>query len=581
MQMNGVTRRMEKSLKIKIIICTVLACIAVTILAFALVEKYTPSEEMGTLDGYYDVTETEAVILVETSIYEERALLRDDGIYLSYEMVAAVLTNEYYLDEKEEVLSYVLGDTLIRVYPEEACYYRNGEVCETKSPVWITAENEIYLSLEFVSEFSDMTYQFYENPNRVVIHNQWIDFLYYDAAEEAPVRFEPNIKSDIIRYVPAGEKVYYIGGTGKSGSSFVKVMLQDGIFGYVQRKFLTDSYYDAMQSNYFVPEREQTSLGETVFLGWHMVTVPEANGHLERVTQNAEGLNVISPTWYRLTDTEGGFSSLADEAYVEQAHAMGLQVWALMDNFDQTVDCYELFSSTKTRGVLIERMMDEAEEYGFDGWNIDFETLLSKAGPHYVQFLKELSVACKEAEIILSVDNYVPAAYNQFYDLKSQGRFVDYVIIMAYDEHYSGSKEAGSVASMGYLKKAITDTLDVVPAERIVMAVPFYTRLWAEETVNGVVTVTSEALTMNGAADVLKRHEVQAQWDEETHQNYAEYKEDGVTYKMWLEDEASIRERIGEIHAADVAGMAAWRLGFETEAIWPIIYEVLGDGMRE
>lgn len=564
---------MEKALKIKLIFSTIVICAVITALAIALVNKYTPSETMRTLDNYYDVAPDEAVVLLENEIYGERALIRDGGIYLTLDTIDSILNDEFYLDEAEQLLSYTLPTELIRVEEGQEFYYSNEEVCSLEHPILIKLSDVYYLSLEFTALFSNMTYDFYQNPNRVVIHYQWVDFLYYDTVEaETPIRFEPDIKSDILRIVPAGEKLYYIGGTGTGGRSFIKVMTQDGIYGYVQRKFLSESYYEAMQSTYVEPEYSHITMEEKVILGWQQVTVAKANDNLEQLVEHAEGMNVISPTWYRLTDTEGGISSLADASYVERAHALGLQVWALIDNFDQNVSTYELLSSSSARAALIDNMMAEAELYGFDGWNIDFETLASKTGPHYIQFLKELSIRCRQEGIVLSVDNYVPAPYNEFYDLETQGKVVDYVIIMAYDEHYSGSPEAGSVASMGFLKEAVNDTLAKMSRERIVMAIPFYTRLWAEQE-DG--KLSSEALTMNGAKDVLERNDAEAEWDAATGQNYAEYTVNGVTYKIWMEDIDSLHERLKVIAGANVAGIAAWRLGFETEDVWPVISDYI------
>lgn len=560
---------MEKALKIKIIISTIVICCVITALAIALVSKYTPSETMRALDNYYDVAPEEAVVLLENEIYGERALLRDGGIYLTLDMIDSVLNSDFYLDEAEQLLSYTLPEELIRAEEGQAFYYSNKDMIPLEHPAFLNLNGTYYLSLDFTQMVSNMSYEFYENPNRVVIHYQWIDYLYYDTIEaETPIRFEPDIKSDILRIVPAGEKLYYIGGTGTGGRSFIKVMTQDGIYGYVQRKFLGESYYDALQSTYAEPEYTHITMEEKVMLGWQQVTVPKANDNLEQLVETAAEMNVVSPTWYRLADTEGNLISLADAGYVERAHNMGLQVWALIDNFDTGVSTYELLSSSAARAALIDNMMAEVEEYGFDGWNIDFETLSSGTGIHYIQFIKELSVRCRREGIVLSVDNYVPAPYNEFYDLETQGKVVDYVIIMAYDEHYSGSANAGSVASLNFLKKAVNDTLAKVPRERIVMAIPFYTRLWAESESG---QLSSEALTMNGAKDVLERNKVEAEWDAATGQNYAEYKKDGLTYKIWLEDVDSLHERLKVIAGANVAGVAAWRLGFETEEIWPIM----------
>lgn len=563
---------MEKGLKIKIIVMTILSCGIITFLGLALADKYTPSETMRTLDNYYDVASDEAVVLLENEIYAERALLRDGGIYLTLETIDSLFNSEFYLDEAEQLLSYTLPEELIRVEPGQSYYYSNKEKKELSHPAFLNLNGVYYLSLDFTKMVSDFTFDFYEEPNRVVIHYRWIDYLYYDTVvADTPIRFEPDIKSDILRMVPAGEKLYYIGGTGTGSRVFLKVMTQDGIYGYVQKKFLGESYYDALQSVYTEPEYTHITMEEKVKLGWQQVTVPKANENLEQLAENAKEMNVISPTWYRLTDTEGNISSLADESYVQRAHELGLQVWALIDNFDQNVSTYDLLVSSAARAALIDNMMAEAEKYGFDGWNIDFETLASKTGPHYIQFIKELSVRCRQEGIVLSVDNYVPAHYNEFYDLAAQGKVVDYVIIMAYDEHYSGSENAGSVASLGFLKNAVNGTLKKMPKERIVMAIPFYTRLWAEQEADGEVKLSSEALTMNGAKDVLSRNKVTAKPDEASGQNYAEYKKDGITYKIWMEDMDSLHERLRVIAGADVAGVAAWRLGFETDEVWPVI----------
>jgi len=568
---------MGKWMKIKLAAGVVLALGLMVGCGFFLKEKYEPSETMGSLDGYYDVAADEAVIIVENERYEENAVLKDGGIYLSYDMIEQVLTDEFYLDAEEQVVRYALPKELIHLKEGEAGYDRDGNMQELENPALIRISGRYYLSLEFVSLFADMNYDFYENPNRLVIRNRYTDFLYYDTTEEAPVRFAPDIKSDIIRYVPAGEKLYYIHGTGSSSKSFIKVMLADGIYGYVQNKFLSDSYYDARQRTWEEPVYEPLHLEEKVRMGWHVVTVPEANKNLEKVVAKATSMNVVSPTWYELSDSEGNFVSLADASYVERAHEMGLQVWALLSNFPMgedkgyEVNTYELLSSTKARDTLIDHMIAEAVQYGFDGWNIDFESLQTKTGPHYIQFLKELSIRCKKAGLILSVDNYVPAPYNAFYDLETQGKVADYVIIMAYDEHYAGSATAGSVASLGFLRNAVTNSLQMIPKESIVMGIPFYTRLWAEETVAGSTKVSSEALTMNGGEEVLKRNDLKAKWDADCGQNYAEYTLAGVTYKIWLEDVDSVTERLKVIGGAELAGVAAWRLGYETGEIWTII----------
>ena len=145
-------------------------------------------------------------------------------------------------------------------------------------------------------------------------------------------------------------------------------MTEDGIFGYVQKKFLGESYYFARQSAYKEPVYYYNELEEKVRLGWHQVTSEKANDNLEQVVKNANEMNVISPTWYRLIDTKGNISSLASKDYIQKAHSMGLQVWALIDNFASDVSTYDTLSSSKARATLIENMIKEAKAYGFDNY---------------------------------------------------------------------------------------------------------------------------------------------------------------------------------------------------------------------
>ncbi|MDE6320318.1 MAG: chitinase, partial [Lachnospiraceae bacterium] len=192
-----------------------------------------------------------------------------------------------------------------------------------------------------------------------------------------------------------------------------------------------------------------------------------------------EGLNVISPTWFTLTGNEGEFSSFAAASYVQRAHEMGLEVWGLVGNVESVdVDMYELLSRSSSRWKLITNLVAAAQEYDLDGINIDFENLSLDAGEPFIQFIRELSIPCRKYGIVLSVDNYVPMNHTDHYDRAEQGVVADYVIIMGYDEHYNGSKEAGSVASINFVENGIKNTVADVPAKKVINALPFYTRLW-------------------------------------------------------------------------------------------------------
>ena len=158
------------------------------------------------------------------------------------------------------------------------------------------------------------------------------------------------------------------------------------------------------------------------------------------------GVNVISPTWFSVVSTEGNISSLASKEYVDKAHAKNLEVWGLIDNFNESVSTYDTLVQKSSRSHIIEMLISEAKRVGLDGINVDFETLTEEEAPHFIQFIRELSVACRKEQLVLSIDNPVPS-YTYFYNRKEQGVVADYVIIMGYDEHFAGSEEAGSVGS--------------------------------------------------------------------------------------------------------------------------------------
>ena len=316
------------------------------------------------------------------------------------------------------------------------------------------------------------------------------------------------------------------------------------------------------------------------------MTSQVANNSVLEVIASTKGLTTISPTWFSVVDNAGNISSIASSTYVNYAHQSGIDVWALVDNFSDNIDQMELLSHTSARENLVNQLISEALKSGIDGINVDFEQIPTEVGEHYIQFIRELSVKCRLNNLVLSVDNYVPMGYNEHYHREEQGVVADYVIIMGYDEHYNGSLEAGSVASYDYVKSGIEETLKDVPAEKVVNGMPFYTRLWREEPKTAEeleaqkgseaglyeMKVTSEALGMKAAMNRVSSAGAEIVWDDVTKQNYAQWQgADGATYKIWLEDASSLEAKLQLMKEYNLAGTAAWKLGFETSDIWELI----------
>ena len=324
-------------------------------------------------------------------------------------------------------------------------------------------------------------------------------------------------------------------------------------------------------------------------MAWHNVTNSDANGYITETLSQTKGLTTIAPTWFSLADTEGNITSLADPDYVNYAHQSGLEVWAVLRDFHGGInsydETYEVLSYTSKRAKIIDQVIAEAIRNKINGINLDFELVSTECGEHYIQFVRELSVRCRENNLVLSVDNYVPQPYNSHYDIGEQGKVADYVIIMGYDEHTDGSYTAGSVASIGYLENGITDALNSVSAEKLIAGVPFFTRLWLEtpkteeelaqeagtEAASYPNKVTSQAYGMGDAAAVVENAGVQAEWDDNVKQNYAQWDADGGTYKIWLEDVQSLEEKLKVIRQNELAGVAEWSLGMEAPEAWDVI----------
>ncbi len=355
---------------------------------------------------------------------------------------------------------------------------------------------------------------------------------------------------------------------------WARVRTRDGYVGYVENRRLEAPGTVTPESSFEAPVYTSISMDEKVRLGFHMVTTQEANANLETVVANTKDMNVIVPTWFNVTGNDGAYTSLASREYVDKAHSMGLKVWAMVENVSteesiKNLNTEVLMSSTSTRKKLIEKLMQEADACGFDGINLDFESFKAEAGPHYVQFIRELSVSCREKGLVLSVDNPVPSPYSVYFNRKEQGIVADYVIIMGYDEHHAGG-EAGPVSSLPFVQKAIEDTLKEVPKEKVINGVPFFTRVW---TVSGDTT-TSKAYGISGAKQWVSDNNVELTWDDGLGLYYGELDgSDGKQY-IWMEEEDSMSLKIKAVREAGLAGVAGWRLGFEPGGIWNILSTV-------
>lgn len=526
--------------------------IVLGVFGYQAIQRYMPTKEPADLNEVYQVEGDNVALYYNFGRQEMQGIYENGQTYLPLSWINGHVNKRFYWDSTEDLLVYTLPDQI--VYADAETKGSNG------APLIVINEDDVYLPLGLIANYSDVEILAYDGGDvKRVFINEWGNRETNVVKKKSYVREKGGIKSPVITEVAADEEVTIL----ETMENWSKVVTSDGHIGYVQNKVLGESQNEAVFSGKEPVVYEGISLDEKIVLGWHQVTNQEANKQLQQVLEDAEGINVISPTWFSLTDNEGSYKSLASKDYVDTCHELGIQVWALLDNFSSDVQSEVLLASTTTRRKLINSLMADVETYGLDGLNMDFESLKPEAGIHYVQFLRELSISCREKGIVLSVDNYVPAAYNSFYDREEQGIVADYVIIMGYDEHYAGS-EAGSVASYNYVKNGIESTLESVPKEKVINGVPFYTRIWTEKDSQ----MTSKAVGISEAKKWVNDNNVELYWQEELGQYYGELLTPSGNSYIWLEEEESLGIKMDLIKEYDLAGVACWKLGLQDEEAW-------------
>lgn len=549
---------MNKKYKPVIAVAVLVILVAILGIVTHVVMKYIPSSEKMDLNEYYgEMADGEIALVIGTEKLEERGLVDGDRVYLPLDVVNTYLNQRYYWDSANQQILYATPSELTSVSASS----------EAGDKVWVK-DDKVYLNLTYVQEFTDLDAYITKDPYRIAIQYKFKNVKTVTVKKNTSIRYRGGIKSAILTSVKKGTKLRLI----EEMENWDQVATDDGYIGYIDKKKVGEAEKTKFERSFKREQYSYLTMDSKVNMVWHQVTSTDANAYFADATANMTGVNVISPTWFYLTDTSGNIASIASADYVSQAHEKGLQVWGLIDNFTQEVSTTETLSSTAARQNIISQLIQAAQDVGMDGINVDFESLSEDVGTHFLEFLRELSIECHKNNLVLSVDNPVPEDFTSHYDRAEQGRVVDYVIIMGYDEHYVGS-EAGSVASLPWVEQGIQDTLDEVPAERVINAIPFYTRLW--KTTGG--NVTSEAIGMDQAQQTIADNNVETYWDKTTSQNYGKYDIDNSTYQIWLEDAQSVAEKVKLVSKYDLAGVSAWKLGFENNGIWQIISDNLNN----
>lgn len=556
----------KKAAPVLVVLILIVLVGAAGVVSF-LINRYKPGTEYMAGNEYFNLTDENSVALIQNGeLLEEQAVLIGGEPYAAYTYVESQLNSCFYWDEETKGILLTTSGGVQTLLP--------GDAAVAKTPggqpaVQQESDGKVYISLDVVKEYTDLDYAYYSDPNRVVIRNEW------DGVEQATVqsdtaqvRQKGGIKSLILADVQKGDTLLYL----ENLDNWCKVMTADGYTGYIQTEDISEP--EAIEARTAKKDSyERITRNHKINLVWHQSTSTESNDAMAEMTAEMTGVNVISPTWFSVTDETGTISSLASADYVKLAHDAGREVWGLIDNFNEAFDETTDLAYASVRSRIIEQLLAEAASCGMDGINVDFENLKEAGIPHYLQFLRELTSAAHAQNLVVSVDTPVPQAYTMYYQRGEQARFVDYMIVMAYDEHFAGSEEAGSVSSLPFVQQAVEEMTRVMPADQVICGIPFYTRVWTEKF--GQSAITSEVLGMDGAKNYAKENQMTETWDASLGQNVATVETSDARYTIWMEDEQSMEEKLKVIQSADLAGVAEWKLGFECADVWSLISEYI------
>ncbi len=552
----------KKAAPVLVVLILIVLVGAAGVVSF-LINRYKPGTEYMAGNEYFNLTDENSVALIQNGeLQEEQAVLIGGEPYAAYTYVESQLNSCFYWDEETKGILLTTSGGVQTLLPGDAAVAKTPG---GQSAVQQESDGTVYISLDVVKEYTDLDYAYYSDPNRVVIRNDW------DGVEQATVqsdtaqvRQKGGIKSLILADVQKGDTLLYL----ENLDNWCKVMTADGYTGYIQTEDISEP--EAIEARTAKKDSyERITRDHKINLVWHQSTSTESNDAMAEMTAEMTGVNVISPTWFSVTDETGTISSLASADYVKLAHEAGREVWGLIDNFNEAFDETTDLAYASVRSRIIEQLLAEAASCGMDGINVDFENLKEAGIPHYLQFLRELTSAAHAQNLVVSVDTPVPQAYTMYYQRGEQARFVDYMIVMAYDEHFAGSEEAGSVSSLPFVQQAVEEMTRVMPADQVICGIPFYTRVWTEKF--GQSAITSEVLGMDGAKNYAKENQMTETWDASLGQNVATVETSDARYTIWMEDEQSMEEKLKVIQSADLAGVAEWKLGFECADVWSLI----------
>ena len=484
-------------------------------------------------------------------------------VYMSITDVKNYLDKYIYYDTQNKQVITTYGEKIGILSTDKNIININNSTLNILSGIEVK-NDEIYLPITQMATVYNMEMTYITDKNTLVMDSLEKELIKADVSSKVSVKYKNTVFSKTVDRVNKGSKVIVV--EEKNGWS--KIRTNAGKIGYVKTSKIQNKYY--VRQNLNDVKKQSTA---KINMVWDYFS--EYGKAANRSSTTIDGVNVVSPSFF--TVVKNGNGKINENVgnnglnYINWAKQNNYKVWAMVSNNANKDTTSTILNSYTLRTNMINTIVSLANKYNLDGINIDFENMNESDKSMFSRFIIELEPKLKEAGKTLSVDVTAPDGggdWSECYERDVIGNVADYIVFMAYDQNGAYSSKEGTTAGYNWVETNLNKFIkrEEIPSNKIVLGMPFYTRLWKEENGN----ITSKTVNMKNIDTVIPS-DVQRIWDDTLKQNYVEYTQDSAVYKMWIEDEMSIKEKVGLVRKYNLAGVASWEKDREKNTIWAVI----------
>ena len=542
--------------------------IAIIIIALVLI--------VGAIGGYYVIKRNYIVSKINqtnliinnsnaTSSLKNNVYIKDGVVYVSKPDIYNFFDNTITYDEKYNQV-VTTSSTKIASLPIDSKQIQVNSSNTTIKAGAIIIDEVAYVPISELDEVYNIKATYVESEDLVYIDSLDREQQTAILKKDSSIKYKPTIISATLAKAKQGDTLTIANRSDYPvPNGWTRVRTENGTLGYIQTSKL----------NEFKTIREKTEekakIEGPISLAWdyysEYVSAPTRTGKIT-------GINVVSPSFFYMTkySTTNVYENVGNEgiAYVNWAHGNGYQVWPMFTNSNMS-ETSKMLSDYKSRQTVINQIINYIKQYNLDGINIDFEGMYETDKDNFSRLLIEIRPRLNEIGAVLSVDVTAPDGAPEWslcYDRYTIGKVADYVMFMAYDQYGVSATKAGTTAGHNWVEANVKKFLgqEEVKAEKIILGIPFYTRVWKESNGN----VTSNVVNIGNVNNVIPSNATKT-WDEDLQQYYLEYTKGGATYKIWVEDEKSIEAKLDLVSKYNLGGAAYWEYDRATNSIWNLI----------